>query len=336
MNLTHRNKLITFGVWDLLHMGHIRFLNSCSDISKDIVVGVQSDKSVFNQKGYYPTINQDSRANMLLSIKNISTVFIYSDFEYEKYAKLYDCKHLALSSTNRDKPRFVPIVQYIKIRDGNVYYFDYDNTISSSAIKDSISTNWHSIWDNVGMSDKNDYEITGHELSDTKLLADYVIKKIGITDKSTILDYGCCSGVLLNEISCSKRYGIDISRPMLERGKKFSDITFIQSNNIALVNDIDHIISWGVLHYLPNHSFVKSVIDNMKGISDSILLMEIPDIAKREDRLAHREKIGKHINPEPLYFSKEFFTDMGFDVYDTELKISDNSDFSFTAQYNKP
>ena len=78
-------------------MGHIRFLNSCSEISKDIVVGVQSDESVFKQKGYYPTINQDSRANMLLSIKSISSVFIYNDFEYEKYAKTYDCKHLALS-----------------------------------------------------------------------------------------------------------------------------------------------------------------------------------------------------------------------------------------------
>jgi hypothetical protein len=119
---------------------------------------------------------------------------------------------------------------------------------------------------------------------------------------------------------------------MLKRAvKNLPSTQLVLSNSITYESKFNHIISWGVLHYLPNTEFAMSVVDKMCKLSPSVLLMELPDKDRRDARLAKRQEFGKLINPEPLYFDKQLFVDRGFKVFDTELRVSDNSDFSFYA-----
>jgi len=191
-------------------------------------------------------------------------------------------------------------------------------------------------WEKVAQSDKDDYDIVGHHSPDvTWSLAEYFISKLKIYPNEKVLDYGCGAGLILKEMDC-EAYGIDISPAMVKRALKNNPSgLFMVSDHIPLVGHFDHIISWGVFHYLPSEVRVRQVVDEMFSLSKSILLSEIPDIEKREQRLEHRKKIGKILNPEPLYLPKEFFTDMGFKVLKDHPDFTDNSEFSFSVIYDK-
>lgn len=336
MTSTLPRRTITFGVWDLLHTGHLKFLKECSEVSDELIVGIQSDESVFSQKGKYPAINEEQRKEMVLSLVHVTGVFLYNRLDYLDYAKSWYATDLALSENNRNEPRFDGVREYIASHGGKTYYFSYDHTVSSTKIKNSIvESNWGAIWDKVGEGDKDDYEIVGHNKDKTRDLAQYITATLDLRDYDSIIDFGCGTGVLLQALGCDYKIGIDISRAMLNRASKYPDLLLIQSDHIPVITPVDHIISWGVLHYLPNPQAVQYVILEMKALADNVLLMEIPDLEKRTLRLEHRKKLGKIIEPEPLYFKKEWFQEQGFRVWDTDLKISDNSEFSFTALYTK-
>jgi cytidyltransferase-like protein len=61
------NKVMVSGCFDLLHSGHITFLNNASKYG-DLYVCIGSDETIYNLKGRYPIITQDERKYMIESI----------------------------------------------------------------------------------------------------------------------------------------------------------------------------------------------------------------------------------------------------------------------------
>lgn len=328
--------VITFGVWDLFHTGHLDFIIKSRRMGSRLIVGVQSDESVASQKGYRPTINEKDRCRILESLKYVDEVFVYSDLTYENYVKEYDARVVTLSSAYSMEDRFKKLRAYMFYIEGKVKYIKYQTNVSTTSIKDHIKESWVDIWDRVANSDKTDYELVGHNEEQTKQLADYIYSKVG--DGGKLLDHGCGTGVLFPHLKgCSQIVGVDISGEMLKRAEKYHmpNCLLIKSDTIPY-SHYNTIISFGVIHYIPELKKAKEIVLQMKELGDRVMLMEIPDMDKREARIAKRRELGKIIDPEPLYFSKQWFIDEGFEVYDTELKISDNSDFSFTAVYFNP
>jgi cytidyltransferase-like protein len=52
-------KVLTIGTWDILHWGHINFLQGCEALG-ELIVGVNSDRFVTAYKGA-PIMNEDER-----------------------------------------------------------------------------------------------------------------------------------------------------------------------------------------------------------------------------------------------------------------------------------
>jgi rfaE bifunctional protein nucleotidyltransferase chain/domain len=77
-------KVFTNGCFDVLHRGHVELLSYCANIG-EVVVGLNSDKSVRRLKGNSrPINNQDDRRIILESIKYVSKVIIFEeDTPYE-------------------------------------------------------------------------------------------------------------------------------------------------------------------------------------------------------------------------------------------------------------
>jgi rfaE bifunctional protein nucleotidyltransferase chain/domain len=75
---SEKKVVFTNGCFDLLHVGHVRYLNqakSCGDI---LVVGVNSDNSVRQLKGpTRPLQNENHRAEILLNLKAVDFVAIF-------------------------------------------------------------------------------------------------------------------------------------------------------------------------------------------------------------------------------------------------------------------
>jgi D-beta-D-heptose 7-phosphate kinase/D-beta-D-heptose 1-phosphate adenosyltransferase len=78
----HREKkeriVFTNGCFDILHVGHIRYLAEARALGDLLVVGINSDSSVRGLKGEErPIVNQDERAEILSSLKSVDYVAIF-------------------------------------------------------------------------------------------------------------------------------------------------------------------------------------------------------------------------------------------------------------------
>ncbi|MBS1706961.1 MAG: adenylyltransferase/cytidyltransferase family protein [Armatimonadetes bacterium] len=82
-----RPKVMVSGCFDLLHSGHIAFLQSASEYG-DVVVCIGSDQTVSDLKDRWPVTNQNERKYMLEALRSVSEVRIsrgsgHLDFEPE-------------------------------------------------------------------------------------------------------------------------------------------------------------------------------------------------------------------------------------------------------------
>jgi len=72
--------VFTNGCFDLLHMGHVRYLRAARELGSCLVVAVNSDRSVRALKGpSRPVIGQDERAEMLASLECVDYVTVFDE-----------------------------------------------------------------------------------------------------------------------------------------------------------------------------------------------------------------------------------------------------------------
>lgn len=78
----NRNKKIVFtnGCFDILHLGHVEYLNEAKAQGDVLIIGLNSDASVKKLKGENrPINNQNDRAKMLLNLKAVDCVQIFTE-----------------------------------------------------------------------------------------------------------------------------------------------------------------------------------------------------------------------------------------------------------------
>jgi rfaE bifunctional protein nucleotidyltransferase chain/domain len=68
------------GCFDVLHVGHIRYLQGAAKEADVLVVGVNGDESVCELKGTgRPVMNEAERAEIIAAIRGVSYVTIFSE-----------------------------------------------------------------------------------------------------------------------------------------------------------------------------------------------------------------------------------------------------------------
>ena len=76
--------VITFGTYDLLHIGHINILNRSGEYGDKLVVGVSSDALNYKKKQKYPIYTESDRMNIINNIKIVDEVFLEESLELKK------------------------------------------------------------------------------------------------------------------------------------------------------------------------------------------------------------------------------------------------------------
>ena len=75
-----KDVVFTNGVFDLLHVGHVRYLKAAKNLGNILVVGMNSDNSVKKIKGPSRPINSlEDRAKILLALKSVDCVVSFDD-----------------------------------------------------------------------------------------------------------------------------------------------------------------------------------------------------------------------------------------------------------------
>ncbi len=76
--------VITFGTFDVLHVGHIRVLNRAAEHGDRLIVGVSSDALNFSKKGRNPVFTQDERVELVSNLKVVDDVFVEESLELKR------------------------------------------------------------------------------------------------------------------------------------------------------------------------------------------------------------------------------------------------------------
>ncbi len=78
--------VVTIGTWDMLHIGHLRYLNKARSFGDILVVGVDSDEAVKRCKGEHrPITLQDERIEMLTYQNCVDLVALVEDVDNRGY-----------------------------------------------------------------------------------------------------------------------------------------------------------------------------------------------------------------------------------------------------------
>jgi rfaE bifunctional protein nucleotidyltransferase chain/domain len=72
--------VFTNGVFDILHVGHVRYLQQAAELGDALVVAINSDRSVQELKGDgRPLVNENERAEILAALGCVDYVTIFDD-----------------------------------------------------------------------------------------------------------------------------------------------------------------------------------------------------------------------------------------------------------------
>ncbi len=126
--------VITFGTFDVLHVGHVRVLNRAAEMGDRLVVGVSSDELNFSKKGRYPVFSQDERLEIVSNIKVVDSVFVEESLELKReYVAEHEADILVMGDDWEGKFDFLNDIC-------KVVYLPRTPSVSTTAIIEHIST----------------------------------------------------------------------------------------------------------------------------------------------------------------------------------------------------
>ena len=125
-------RIITFGTFDLFHIGHLNILNRAKSYGDSLVVGVSSDELNFKKKLFYPLFPYQDRANIIKALSCVDEVFQEDSLEKKKeYIIQYQADILVMGDDWYGK--FDELNSICK-----VIYLTRTADISSTALKERI------------------------------------------------------------------------------------------------------------------------------------------------------------------------------------------------------
>ena len=118
--MPHKNLIWINGVFDVLHMGHIKLLQRARQMGLPVVVGIDTDERVKAMKGASRPINSlQDRRGVLQAIKYVDEVREFStDDELKKHLQELSPRYMLIGEEYRDKviigKEFIKEVIYMK------------------------------------------------------------------------------------------------------------------------------------------------------------------------------------------------------------------------------
>lgn len=129
----------TPGVWDLLHVGHVAFLERARSFGTSLIVGVPSDEVVKTDKGSYPIIPLEQRIKMLTSLKCVDVAIPYYDLEFITHLSHIRPDILVVGETWGGQKRHRDAEEWAAANGCRFIKLPYTRGVSSTSIKERIA-----------------------------------------------------------------------------------------------------------------------------------------------------------------------------------------------------
>jgi len=130
-----KNVVITFGTFDLFHIGHLNILERSASHGDKLVVGVSSDSMNQAKKNAQPVYCQDDRIAIVKSLECVDNVFFEESLELKReYILEHGASVLVMGEDWKGKFDYLDDIC-------EVIYLPRTENISTSETKDSIKRN---------------------------------------------------------------------------------------------------------------------------------------------------------------------------------------------------
>lgn len=77
-------RVITFGTFDVFHIGHVNIFKRARDYGDTVIVGVSSDELNIKKKGRAPIYSLKSRLGIIESIRHVDEVFVEESLDLKR------------------------------------------------------------------------------------------------------------------------------------------------------------------------------------------------------------------------------------------------------------
>lgn len=125
-------RVITFGTFDVFHIGHLRILERARMLGDYLLVGVSTDQMNFDKKGRYPVYSEQERLEIIRALRYVDDVFLEESLALKRhYLQIYQADVLIMGDDWAGKfDEFSDICQ--------VEYLPRTPSISTTAIIEKI------------------------------------------------------------------------------------------------------------------------------------------------------------------------------------------------------
>jgi glycerol-3-phosphate cytidylyltransferase len=89
--------VITFGTFDVFHVGHLRVIQRAAALGDRLVVGVSADALNLRKKDRLPVFTEEERMEIVAALKPVDEVFLEESLEKKReYILTYDAQVLVM------------------------------------------------------------------------------------------------------------------------------------------------------------------------------------------------------------------------------------------------
>lgn len=134
--------IITFGTFDLFHVGHLNILERARKYGDNLIVGISSDELNISKKNRKPIYTYDERKRIVESLKCVDKVFCEISLEDKvKYCKEYKADVLIMGDdwkgkrSGKDNKTFDELLKGVC----EVIYLERTPSISTTELIEKIS-----------------------------------------------------------------------------------------------------------------------------------------------------------------------------------------------------
>lgn len=132
-----KDKILTFGVYDYFHLGHLRLFKQCKNYGDYLIVAVQDGDYILKYKPDAQILYSTSeRVEILEELKIVDRIVIYDSVCPEVLEKI-DFDILALGEDHQGE-RFDKIINWCKKHEKKIVRLKRTSGISSSEIKSRL------------------------------------------------------------------------------------------------------------------------------------------------------------------------------------------------------
>lgn len=97
-------RVITFGTYDVFHVGHVNLLQRAAALGDQLIVGISTDALNYSKKQRYPVYNQNDRMKIINSLRYVNLCFEEESLEKKRdYILQYNADILVMGDDWKGK-----------------------------------------------------------------------------------------------------------------------------------------------------------------------------------------------------------------------------------------